>query len=201
MNRRRFTNLFRILAACSAALVITGCSHYGPPHSAVVIGPPEYYHAVGLTEPTPVYSVVAQCAPPAGWIAQPLKKSERHTHQIWLSPTGRTGYGVVHFKLPLPVGVNIVHWEFLREMDKREGEAIELSHQMDPSLPGMRFVCEGGRYKMRVNLLVSGFEGWAIYAATVREAEIIPSELDLAEKSRENTIIGLPQKQMSASGD
>src|SRR4051812_23027149 len=66
MNRRRFTNLFRILAACSAALVITGCSHYGPPHSAVVIGPPEYYHAVGLTEPTPVYSVVAQCAPPEG---------------------------------------------------------------------------------------------------------------------------------------
>ena len=42
-------------------------------------------------------------------------------------------------------------------------------------------------------------EGWAVYAATVRTEEIIPAELDLAEKSRENTLIGLPDRILSAS--
>ena len=52
-------------------------------------------------------------------MAQPLKQSDRHTHEVWLSPTGKTAYGVIHFKLPLPVGVNLVYWEFCE--DEEEG--------------------------------------------------------------------------------
>src|SRR5437762_13026093 len=101
MHRPRRSCTFLILMALSA-IALTGCAHYGPPHHAVVIGPAEYYHAVGLMQPMSIPSVVAQCAPPDGWIAQPLKQSERHTHQIWLSPSGHTGSGVVHSQPPLP---------------------------------------------------------------------------------------------------
>ena len=175
-----------------------GCASHGPV-SARRTAPPQYYLSIGLSQPKAIEPVLAECDPPNGWIAQPLRRSERHTHQIWLSPSGKTAYGVMHFKLPLPVGVSVVHWEFLREMKKREGEAVELSEKMDPALPGMRFVCEGGRYQMRVNMTVRGFEGWAAYAGTLRAESIARDELDLAEQARENTIFGLPEGTVSTA--
>jgi hypothetical protein len=152
---------------------------------------------MGLSQPQANLDVLAQCDPPTGWIAQPLRRSDHHTHQIWQSPSGKTAYGVMHFKLPVPVGVGLAHWGFLREMKKKEGEAIELSEREDPSLPGLRFVCEGGRYKMRVNMTVNGFEGWAAYAGTLRAEPEVPEELQLAEAARENTIFGLPDQTVS----
>jgi hypothetical protein len=171
-----------------------GCASHAPRR----VAPPQYYLSMGLCQPKPVETVLAECDPPTGWIPQPLHKSERHTHQIWVSPSGKTAYGVMHFKMPLPVGVSVVHWEFLREMKKKEGEAIEISERMDPALPGMRFVCEGGRYKMRVSMTVRGFEGWAAYAATLRAQPVDQDELELAEQARENTVFGLDEGTVSA---
>jgi hypothetical protein len=162
-------------------------------------GPAEYYYTVGLNQPVNEPAVVARCAPPTGWKKEALKTSERHEHQVWLSPTGKTAYGVIHFRLPLPVGVGMVHWEFLHEMQKQEGEANELARQNDPSLPGMRFIVEGGRYKMRANLIVRGFDGWVIYAGTHKGEVPIPAELELAERARENTLIGLSDATVEAA--
>jgi hypothetical protein len=192
----------RLTLIVAASALLCGCAH--EPHvklASMRMAPPQYYRTVGLAQPIPNADVEAQCVPPEGWKPEPLRKSERHTHQIWLSPTGKTAYGVIHFNLPLPVGVNIVHFEFLREMKKREGEAIELSQRTDPSLPGLRFVCEGGRYKMRVNLICNGFDGWAVYAGTFKGETPIPEELELAERARENTVLGLPERSQSAQSD
>ena len=158
----------------------------------MVSEPPGYYYAAGLNDPTVVEPVMSRCTPPLGWKQEPLKSSDIHTHQTWLSPTGHTAYGVMHFKLPVPCGINIVHWQFLREMKKRTGEATELSVREDPVLPGLRFVCEGGQYKMRVNLTADGFDSWAAYAGTIRQFPEEPAELELAEKARESTLFGLP---------
>jgi hypothetical protein len=191
--------LFAVLTA--SVLLATGCASHPRGTSRNPPDPIDSYHLMGLNDPRPVPEVGAQCPVPEGWKAEPLKQSDRHTHQVWLSPTGKTAYGVIHFRLPLPVGLNIVHWEFLREMKKKEGDATELSSQDDPTLPGLRFICEGGRYRMRVNLLVDGFEGWAIYAGTLREFEVINAELELAERAREKTILGMPERELSAKSD
>ena len=97
---------------------------------------------------------------------------------------------MIHFDLPFPVGLNIVHWEFLRQMKRTTGEANEISQEEDPALPGLRFVCEGGHYLMRVNMIVSGMHGWAIYAGTIRQHQINPTELQQAEAAKEHTLIG-----------
>jgi hypothetical protein len=200
MRERIITSSTCVFLVCLAAM--TGCASHSTRVAAGGMLSADYYRTVGLTPPMTVQAVMAQCVPPEGWKPEPLKQSERHTHQVWLSPTGRTAYGVIHFKLPLPVGVNIVYWEFLRELKKKEGTATELSRESDPALPGLRFVCEGGRYKMRVNLIVDGFDGWAVYAGTLREFAEIPAELILAERARENTIIGLPpERQASVTGE
>jgi hypothetical protein len=132
-------------------------------------------------------------APPAGWLPDPLKYSSSHTHQVWLSPSGHTAYGVIHFTLPLPVSANFLLPFYLRAWKKDQGEATLLSKVDDPALPGIRFVAEGGRYKTWSNLIVSGLEGWSIYAGVVRGQPILQPELDLAISAREHTHVGLPE--------
>src|SRR5690606_28773469 len=61
---------------------------------------PSLARSLGLAEPALVEPVHAIASPPRGWAAEPLKQSDRHAHQVWMSPTGRTAYGVIHFALP-----------------------------------------------------------------------------------------------------
>lgn len=143
-----------------------------------------------LGERAVVPSVEAACSPPVGWTMQPLKDSKNHTHQVWLSPTGSTAYGVIRFSLPLPVGPDTVLYFFLREMRAAEGEARLLSKRRDSQLGGIRFVAEGGLYVVRTNLTTRGFRGWAVYAGTRRDRDISPSELSAAELAREMTETG-----------
>lgn len=154
--------------------------------------------AAGLTNPQLVDTVEALCVPPVGWNREPLKHSSRHNHQVWLSPSRHTAYGIIHFSLPLPVSAGFVLPFFLQEMKKSEGEAILLNRENDPGLPGVRFVAEGGRYKMRGNLIVHGWNGWAVYAGTLRKEEIDPDELDLAERARDHTVVGVTDDKLAS---
>jgi hypothetical protein len=136
-------------------------------------------------------TVEATVVPPVGWTAQPLKHSSRHDHQIWLSPSGNTAYGVIRFKLPLPLSPqSVLQMGFLPEMKRTEGEATLLSSGRDPSLPGIRFVAQGGKHVVRTNLTTRGFKGWAVYAGTVRGQPENPDELAIAELAREQTAVG-----------
>jgi hypothetical protein len=181
-----------LFSALLAAALASGCSSGNTPvvrHAQPTTAPAE---VAGLSTPKPVQSIQALCPVPTGWKAEPIKQSDKHTHQVWLSPSGHTAYGVIHFSLPLPVGAEMVLPFYLKAMKKTEGEAILQRKERDPNLPGIRFVAEGGQYKTWTNLIVNGFEGWAVYAGAIRNQEIDPAELDLAKRAREHTRVGLP---------
>lgn len=143
-----------------------------------------------LSPPRFLSSVQATVAPPEAWIEQPLKKSSRHTHQTWISPNNTAAYGVIHFRLPFPVGTEPVLWFFLNEMKRQQGAADLLSKQWDPKLRGVRFVASGGLYTIRTNLVVHAWEGWLVYAGTLREGPLDEKSLALAERAREHTVLG-----------
>jgi hypothetical protein len=149
----------------------------------------------GLSEGYPVEIIQAIVTPPVGWKQEPHKVTPRSEHDIWLSPTGDTAYGVLFIKLPLPVGANLTLDQFLKEMRKREGEANLLEKKDDPEIDGIRFVADGGIHKIRAKLLTRGFRAWVIYAGTLHGKPERSDELQLAERAREATIIGLPEKQ------
>lgn len=153
---------------------------------------------IGLSRPVLLDAVEALCMPPLGWTPEPLKSSDRHTHQVWISPTGNTAYGVMHIRLPLPVGPGVVLWAFQNEMRRRHQESIILDQMEDRSLPGLRFIAEGGPYRIRVNLITRGRGAWVIYAGTLRHEPEVPEELRLAERAREHTAIGLQQYALSS---
>jgi hypothetical protein len=177
-----------LLAGAALSALALGCQSGAAHHQAAAATQP----LLNLSSPEFETTVVATCDPPIGWIKQPLKSSPHHTHQIWLSPTGRTAYGVVHFGLPFPLDESFVLDAFLARMKKMEGDANLVSKYSDPNLPGLRFVAEGGMYRINGNLIVHAFQGWAIYAGTLRGKPVDREELDLAQLARENTRVGSP---------
>ncbi|HYE21234.1 MAG TPA: hypothetical protein VEA69_22500 [Tepidisphaeraceae bacterium] len=144
-----------------------------------------------LTAPTPNEALEAVVAPPAGWAAAPIEKTNEHTHQTWVSPSHKTAYGVIHFGLPLPLPANWLLGPFVDEMKKREGKAEVVGTPFkDETLPGVRVVVETKQYKMRINLIVRGWSAWAVYAGTDMAHPEEASELRQAERARDTTKVG-----------
>jgi len=146
-----------------------------------------------LSEPIIWPAVAARVSPPIGWRVDPLKSTSSHKHQVWISPSGNTAFGVILFNLPLPLGSETVLWGFMREMRKSEGTAELISKTPDPKLPGTRFVAKGGIYTVRTNLITRGFKGWAVYAGTRTQNPVDVDELNLAEASRERAVVGVSE--------
>jgi hypothetical protein len=186
-------NMQRVLPFCRGLALLIVLLSIGCAHTTRNLSTRAPLSVEGLSAPAFVDTVDAVAAPPIGWQRDPLRKSAKHTHEVWIAPSGSTCYGVMHFSLPLPVGQDLVLWGFLREMERKQGEAKLLSSKKDPQLPGTRFVAEGGKYLIRVNLLTKGWEGWAVYAGTLRDQPVQQKELDLAERAREYTVTGKPK--------
>ena len=167
--------------------VVTGCSATVPPAT-----PTTRPASTGLTPPRLDPLLHADVDPPAGWRPDPVKASANHRHQVWISPGKATAYGVITFTMPLPVGDNIALWGVLREMKSREGEADLIDRRDDPALPGIRFTAEGGRYRVRGNLVTDGLRGWVVYAGTLRARPVDSAELRSAEQARDATRVNQP---------
>lgn len=162
---------------------LTACQH-SPAHRVGLA-------SGGLAAPIGVAEVEAVCAPPVGWQGKSVKGSLLHSHYVWVSPSGDTAYGVIRIRLPLPIGPNLVLWQFVEEMRKSEKVGNLISKEEDPGLPGIRFVADGSIYRMHGNMVARGFTAWAIYAGTIRENAVDAHEFDLAVRAREGTITGI----------
>jgi hypothetical protein len=123
--------------------------------------------------------------PPAGWQRDADKVGDRSTTVVYVSPTGQTAFGVIAFKLPFPVGHDWALWGFLQNMKKSEGRADLVEKKWDESMSALRFIAEGGRFKVRTNLFVRGTQGWAAFAGTKAGEAENPAELKEAETARD----------------
>ena len=181
-----------VWAALALCLCLTGCHHGLTPATQQSL----------TTQPTeqliPLKTVDATVTPPPGWTPEPLKQDEKHRHQIWLSPSGHTAYGVIYMALPLPAAFipggaeTVLEEGFLPNMKKTEGKATLIGEVTDdPKRGGIRFVAEGGFYLVRAFLVLEGMHAWAVYAGTERSAPVNDNELKLAEQARERTVLGL----------
>lgn len=143
--------------------------------------------------------VEAFVVPPTGWTIDKEQVTDEHTHLVWLSPTGDTAYGVIYFRVPA-IAALVPNGKFLHEralsgfMDQYaqdQGEATLISQEWDDERNAMRFVAEGGLYKIRPILSVRGRSGWSVYAGTLSGNTERPAELEVAVRAREATRVGL----------
>jgi hypothetical protein len=176
-------------AACLSLAWLSGCCSPNIP-----LQPPttQSLSAIGLSDPYPIPQVDAVVAPPAGWRADSIIAESDNTHQVFVSPTGDTAYGIIHFKMPLPVPASWTYPSFLSNMKERAGEAtVIVPAQKDDTLPGLRFTVDSGDYRMRINLICKGLRGWSVYAGSLRARPENVREIELAERARDATVTGL----------
>lgn len=151
----------------------------------------------GLSPSRYIPIVDAYCPVPTDWVEQPLKEGKNHKHLTWISPTGRTAYGVIYASLPFPAAFVPISYRlekvfefFLNEMKRREGRSELIERQNDYPDSLIHFVAEGNLYRLRANLTVRGGRAWFIYAGTHRGEAPDPHELDIAERARDQTDVG-----------
>ncbi len=95
--------------------------------------------------------------PPTGRCATG-RPTRGRAHRVWLSPSGRTAFGVIRVNLPLPFpSPRLLLGPFLKRCARRRGRGGPTAGRATPDLPGLRFVAEGGRYTMRGNLISRGW--------------------------------------------
>ena len=174
------------------SLLLSGCG--GKPPAAPATLPAT--QASLLAPPQHVPAVRATCRPPLGWAAEPLKKTNKSEHQVWISPTGDTAYGVLnvrHLLMALASNERILS-EFLDGMRATEGAAELVEKQNDPAIAGgrggIRFIARGGKYTVRANLTSAGRDAWIWYAGTLSGAPVRDDELRTAEIARDQTVVG-----------
>jgi hypothetical protein len=125
------------------------------------------------------------------WQPKPLEHFPRSVQRVWVSPTGRTAYGVIHVRLPLPVGPDFVLWRFIADMREMEGDGRLISRERSGGGGEVRFVAENSRYRFNARLHTAGRNAWIIYAGVVRDEPPDAGEFSLAEAARDATVPGL----------
>lgn len=136
------------------------------------------------------FSVYA--TPPAGW---ELKRNnagdDRAEHVVWISPTNRTAFGIIFFKMPFPVGHDLAfRYGFLAEADKREGPVNVVEKRWDEQIEGLRFIVDTQKYRVQAKMFVRGSRGWATYAGTRNDMPLEIAERDQAIAARESADFG-----------
>jgi hypothetical protein len=134
--------------------------------------------------------VRARCPPPVGWQPKPLEHFPRSVQRVWVSPTGRTAYGVIYIRLPLPVGPDFVLWRFIADMREMEGGGRLISRERSGG-GEIRFVAENPRYRFNARLHTAGSNAWVIYAGVGRDEPPDADEFSVAERARDATVPGL----------
>lgn len=165
-------------------VMLTGCRSDGPaPFAAaseVAAGP--------LVDAEYDADLRARCRPPREWQPKPLERLPRSVQRVWVSPTGRTAYGVIHIRLPLPLGPDLVLWRFLAEMREVEGEGRLLSRERRGG--DVHFVAESTKYRLSARLHTAGRSAWVIYASVLRDQPVDQAEFPVAQAASESTVPG-----------
>ena len=160
----------------------------------------EHLERAGLAPVAWIPAVEAAAPVPIGWRAEALKVQPRSKHQVWISPSGSTAFGVLnvqHFLMAFASDQRILD-EFLKGMKQTEGEANLLQGPVKDKyigggIGGLKFVAEGGKYTVRGHLVSRGTRAWIVYAGTERGKPFDAEELSRAEEARDRTVVDITE--------
>ena len=141
----------------------------------------------GLGEPQFIEKVNVRAAVPRNWDRLESQSNPLYTHQQWRSPSTKTGVGVAHIHLPIPISTGMLMWIAKREYTKKGNDGKILGEWTD-ELGRPWFDAENNKYRVRGYAIVSGFEAWVIYFGYKSKFPPDPAELSLAARAAETIV-------------
>ena len=193
------------VAALVAIPLLVGCQQTKQVPRQKLIDHIAMIDFTGLKPLETVESVKVQAAVPRQWERLAVQSNALYTHQQWRSPSGRTGVGVAHVRLPLPLSTNMIMWLAKREYTKKANDGRIISEWTD-DLGRPWFEAENDKYRVRGFVVVEGFRAWVIYFGHKSKTPPDPAELSLAARAATSVVPDLggkdaePAEQPAPSG-
>ena len=178
---------FRLLVLLAVLAGAGGCQTNAPVSNRRLIEHQAMIDFSGLAPAEPVEAVKVSCSVPRQWDAMPLKKTALYAHQQWKSPSTRTGMGVVHVRLPLPLSERTLLWLAKREYTKASDDG-KLVGQWTDELGREWFEAQNNKYHVRGYAIVRGFNAWLVYFGSKTGYPPDVAELSLAARAVETFI-------------
>lgn len=141
----------------------------------------------GLKPAESIDNVKVRAAIPRSWNALVPRSNALYTHQQWRSPSSKTGVGVAHVHLPLPIDTGMLLWLAKREYTARGNDGRILDQWTD-ALGRPWFEAKNNKYHVRGYVVVSGFQAWVIYFGYKSHTVPDPAELSLAARSADSIL-------------
>ena len=184
--------LFRALADLLLVAVAAGCQGNSKVTNRRIIQHQALIDFSGLAPREELGAVKVSCSVPRQWEALSLKKTPLYAHQQWKSPSGHTGVGVVHVRLPFPLNEQMLLWFAKREYTKSSNDG-RLIGQWKDEIGRAWFEAENNKYHVRGYAIVRGFNAWMVYFGTKSGYPPDMAELSLAARCVE-TFVPDPKK-------
>jgi hypothetical protein len=144
----------------------------------------------GLKPAELVENVNVRAAIPRNWETLEPQSNALYTHQQWKSPSTKTGVGVAHLRLPIPINVGLLKWIAKREYTKKGNDGRIVAEWTD-DLGRPWFEAENEKYRVRGYIVCSGFQAWVIYFGHKAKIPPDPAELSLAARSADSIVPNL----------
>jgi hypothetical protein len=136
----------------------------------------------GLKPVEAIQSVKVHAGVPRQWEAMALQSNPLYTHQQWRAPSTKTGIGVAHVRLPIPMSVGMLKW-FARQQYTQKANDGRIIDEWTDALGRPWFEAENAKYRVRGYIVVRGFEAWVIYFGHKSKLPPDPAELSLAARA------------------
>jgi hypothetical protein len=186
-----------ILVAAAALVLSAGCQQTPTVSHRRLIEHQALIDFSGLKPVEAVDCVKVRAGVPRQWERLELQSNALYTHQQWRSPSGKTGIGVAHVRLPLPMGIGMLKWLAKREYTKKAPDGSgggRIIAEWGDDLGRPWFEAENARYHVRGYVVARGFEAWVIYFGHKSKSPPDPAELTLAARAVETIVPNLGGK-------
>ena len=178
-------------AVVAAAVVLVclagGCQQAKPVPRQKLIDHVAMIDFTGLKPLETVESVKVQAAVPRQWEQLAPQSNALYTHQQWRSPSSKTGVGVAHVRMPLPLSTRMLLWLAKREYTKKANDGRIISEWTD-DLGRPWFEAENDKYRVRGFVVVEGFSAWVVYFGHKSKVPPDPAELSLAARAATSVV-------------
>ena len=192
MGDRVVVPVLRLLAVALLVATATGCASYSKVTNRRLIQHQAMIDFSGLAPREEIAAVKVSCSVPRQWEAADLKKTPLYAHQQWKSPSGNTGVGVVHVRLPFPISDKMLIWFAKREYTKSSDDGKMIGQWTD-EIGREWFEAENNKYHVRGYAIVRGWHAWMVYFGSKTGYPPDMAELSLAARCVE-TFVPDPKK-------
>jgi hypothetical protein len=155
---------FAVLSVPLLALAAVGCQAGQAVKSQKLIEHQALVNVTGLKPAEAMDEVNVRASIPDGWSLGSRAAKLLYANRHYRSPSGRTGVGVVHATVLIPISPKVVLWMARRQYQKQGSASGRELKSWEDALGRHWFEAENDQYRVTGYAMVEGRDVWLVYS-------------------------------------